>query len=115
MGNKRSGIYLALCYQAQDFLTITAIYSTRLENEILAIHIRKRKHLGLIIHSNNSNDGIRTGTLPCQLESIRTTSYFHHHIGSAMQTLLLDEGFAIFRFYHKNLRIMFLDKCSSGF
>lgn len=36
MGNERSGIYLALCYQAQDFLTITAIYPTRLEDEINA-------------------------------------------------------------------------------
>ena len=36
MGNERSGIYLALCYQTQDFLTITTIYPTRLEDEINA-------------------------------------------------------------------------------
>ena len=38
----------------------------RLEDEVLAIHIRKRKHLRLVIHRNDGDDGIRTGTLPGQ-------------------------------------------------
>ena len=31
MGNQRSGIYLSLGYQIQDFLTVASIHTSRLE------------------------------------------------------------------------------------
>ena len=72
----------------------------------------KRKHLRLVIHRNNSNDGIRTGTLPGKLEGIRSTCNLHHHISSPMLTILLDESLAILRVYNHHLRIMLLDELS---
>ena len=37
MGDERGGIYLALCYQIQNLLTVAAIHSARLEDEVLAL------------------------------------------------------------------------------
>ena len=70
---------------------------------------------GITVFGKPMNGANRLTILQQVGSLIESPSYFHHHIGSTMQTLLLDEGFAIFRFYHKNLRIMFLDKCSPGF
>ena len=75
MGDERGGIYLSLCYQIQNLLTVAAIYSARLEDEVLAIHIRQREQLRLVVHGNDGDDGIRAGTFPGQLEGVLTARY----------------------------------------
>ena len=113
MGDERGGIYLALCYQIQNLLTVAAIHSARLEDEVLAIHIRQREQLRLVVHGNDGDDGIRTGTFPGQLEGVLTARYLHHHIGSPMLTVLPDECLAVLWLYNHHLRIMLLDEISS--
>ena len=88
MCNERSGIYLALLYQLQDFLTVATIYSASLEGKVLAIHIRKRKHLRLVIHGHDGNYGVWTCAFPSQLEGVLASCHFHYHICSTMGTQL---------------------------
>ena len=47
--DERFRIQSSLCDQPQCFLTIAAVYTAGLEGEVLAVHIRQRQCLSLVI------------------------------------------------------------------
>ena len=49
VGDERCGVYLALLDELQDLFTVTAIHTSCLESEVLALHLWEWKHLSFII------------------------------------------------------------------
>ena len=67
MGDEWGGVNLALLNEAEDLLAVAA---ASLEGKVLAIHIRKRKDLRLVIKGNHRYNSIRTGALPREAEGV---------------------------------------------
>ena len=88
MGDERCGVYPTLFYEAEDLLTIATIHATGLEGEVLAVHIGQRKNLRLVVKSHYGNDGIRTGSLPCEAEGVIGSGHLKYSVGSSMIAVL---------------------------
>lgn len=82
MGYQMSSVNFAFGNQLHNFVAVAGIYTTCLECEILAIHPRQRQYLLLLIQRDNRNDGIRSGTTPCEFKSILTSCNLNHPIGT---------------------------------
>ena len=102
VGDERCGVYLALLDELQDFLAVAAIHTSSLEGEVLAVHLWEWKHLSFIIEGNYRNYGIRTGTLPCKLESVVCSSYFKNSVSTTIDTVFDNELLALFGSSQKN-------------
>ena len=68
-----------------------------------------------VIESHNSNNSIRTSTLPCQSESFFSPSDFQHYISTAMSTLLEHKILTFFGSNNLYLWIMLTDKMNPFF
>ena len=82
--DERSGIYLAFLNELKNLFAVTAVHTACLEGEVLAVHLRQRQHLWLIIESHNSYDGIWTSTLPGQLECVFSTCHLQYSVSTSM-------------------------------
>ena len=49
VGDEWCGVNLALLDELQDLFTVTAIHTSCLESEVLAVHLRQRQQLWFII------------------------------------------------------------------
>ena len=87
MCDKWFRIQSALCDQPQYFLTIAAVYTAGLEGEVLAVHIRQRQSLSLVIKSNDRHDRIWSCTFPCKAKRGFGACDFKNDICSAMVTV----------------------------
>ena len=65
VGDKGCGIYLSLRYKAESPGTVAAVHSPCLENQVLAVHVWKRKNLRPVIHGHNGHYRIGPCALPC--------------------------------------------------
>ena len=104
--DERCGVYLALLDELQDFLAVTSIHTSRLESEILAVHLWQRQHLWLVIKGNNCHYCIGTGTLPSQLEWGLSTCHFQHSVCTSMVAVLHDEVGAFLWCRQQNIGVM---------
>ena len=102
VGDERCGVNLSLLDELQDLFTVTAIHTSCLESEVLAVHLRQRQHLRLIIKGYNGYDSIRTSTLPSELECVVCSSNFKNSVRTAMIAVLDNELMALFGSSQKN-------------
>ena len=110
MGNKRSGINLSLFNQTEDLSTVTAVYTSCFESQILAIHLRQRKKQRFVIKSHNRDYRIGTGTVPRHPETIFGPRHFQNNISSTVITVLEYKLLAVLRCRYQYIGIMFTDK-----
>lgn len=113
--DERCGVYLTLLDELQDFLAITSIHTSRLEGEVLAVHLWQRQHLWLVIKGNNCHYCIGTGTLPGQLECVVCSSYFKNSVSTTMVAVLHDEVRAFLWCRQQYIGIVLLDEGASFF
>lgn len=59
MSDQWDSVNLPFLDETKDLLAVTAIHTTCLEGKVLAIHLRQRQNLWLIIECNDRHDGIR--------------------------------------------------------
>ena len=64
MRDQRLGIELALGNKLQRFLAIATVNAAGLEGQVLAVHIRQRQGLRLVVKSHHRDDRIRTSAPP---------------------------------------------------
>ena len=87
MGNQGSGIQLPCLNQRKNFFTMTTIYPTCFESQILSIHLWQGENLRAVIHRHNGDDGIGAGALPGQLKRVRATGNFQNNVCAAVCAL----------------------------
>ena len=82
MGNEWCRIDLTFGYQAKNLCTVASVYTTGLESQVLSIHPRQRQYLLLLIESDNRDDGIRSGTTPCQFKGVLASGNLNDTVGA---------------------------------
>ena len=107
MGDERRGVNPARLYQGKDFGTIATVHPSGLERQVLPVHVRQRQQLGLVIKRHNRHDGIGTGTLPGQSETVLTTGHLQHHVRPSMGTMAQHKVFTAFGSRHLHPGIVF--------
>ena len=80
MGDERRGVNPARLYQGKISAVKSTVHPSGLERQVLPLHVRQRQQLGLVIKRHNRHDGIGTGTLPGQFETVLTTGHLQHHV-----------------------------------
>ena len=100
--DERCGVNLTLLDELQDLFTVTAIHTSCLEGEVLAVHLWEWKHLSFIIEGNYRNYGIWTSTLPSELECVVCSSYFKNSVSTTIDTVFDNELLALFGSSQKN-------------
>lgn len=66
--------------ELHDFVAVAGIDSPGLEREVLTVHPRQRQYLCLLIESDNRDDGIRSGTTPCEFKRIIASCNLNHAV-----------------------------------
>ena len=65
-----------------DFVAVAGIDTAGLECQVLAIHPRQGQYLFLLIEGYNRDDGIRSGTTPCEFKCLLATGNLNHTVGT---------------------------------
>lgn len=82
VGYQMGGVNLAFGDELHDFVAVAGIHSAGLESEVLAIHPRQGQYLFLLIEGYNRDDGIGTGTTPCEFKRILATGNLDDAVGT---------------------------------
>ena len=110
VGDKGRGVDTALGYETEYLGAVAAVHPACLEYQVLAIHVGQWEDLGTVIHGDNGNHGIGTGTLPGHAEGFLRTGHFQDSIGSSMGTQTPDRLQAMLRIRYRHFGIMLQDK-----
>ena len=89
--------------------------SKAFEREVLAVHIRQRQCLSLVIKSNDRHDRIWSCTFPCKAKRGFGSCDFENDICFAMVTVGTNIICAGFGGYGKDFRIVLMDKADTAF
>ena len=114
VGDERFRIQLALCDEAQRFLTVAAIDTARLEGQVLAVHLRQRQGLRRVIQRDHRHDGVGSCTLPRKAEGGGCACDLQNHIGAAVRAVGLHKGSALLRCDRQHLGIMLPQKADAA-
>ena len=68
--------------ELHDYFAVAGIDAAGLEREVLAVHPRQGQYLFLLIQRDNRDDGIRSGTTPCELKRILPSGNLNHSVGA---------------------------------
>ena len=82
VGYQMGGVNPAFGDELHDFVAVAGIDAAGLERQVLAIHPRQRQYLFLLIESDNRDDGIRSGTTPCQFKGVPVSGNLNHTVGT---------------------------------
>ena len=115
MRDKRGGVYLAFLDELKYLFAVTAVHTSSLEGEVLAVHLRQWQHLWLVVEGYDRYDGIWTSTLPSQLECVFSTCHLQHPVSSSMVAVLHDNVRAFLWCCQQDIRIVLLDEGASFF
>ena len=114
MGDERLGVQFPLRDETQRFLAVAAVHATGLEGEILAVHIRQRQDLGLVIQCHHRHDGVGSCALPRQPEGSVRPCHFQHHICPAVVAVGTHKGGAVLRLHGEHLRVVPTDELQAA-
>ena len=104
------GIELALGNELQRFLAVATVNAASLEGQILAVHIRQRQSLRLVVKRHHSDDRIRTSALPRKLKGILCSCHFKHNVCTAVITVLSNKIKALIGRDRQHIGIIFIHK-----
>ena len=96
MRDQRLGIELALGDELQRFLTVATVNAAGLEGQILAVHIRQRQGLRLVVKRHHRDDRIWTSTFPCKFKCALCSGHLEYDICTAVIAVLANEIKAFF-------------------
>lgn len=80
VGYKMCRVDFAFGNQLHDSVAVAGIDAACLEREVLTVHPRQRQYLWLLIKSDNRDDGIRSGTTPCEFKRIIASCNLNHAV-----------------------------------
>ena len=92
--------------ELHDFVAVAGIYAAGLERQVLAIHPRQRQYLLLLIESDNRDDGIRSGTTPCQFKGVLASGHLNDTVGTTTISNRFEKIKAFCRLYYLDIWIM---------
>ena len=107
-------IYLAFGNQLHDFVAVARIDAAGLERQVLAIHPRQRQYLFLLVESDNRDDGIRSGTTPCQFKGVLASGNLNDTVGTTTISNRFEKIKAFCRLYYLDIWIMLAHEMSAA-
>ena len=81
MGNQMGCVDFVFGNQLHDVVAIAGIDAAGLERQIFAIHPWQGQNLFLLVECDNRDDGIGTGTTPCEFKCIVASGNLDYSIG----------------------------------
>ena len=92
--------------ELHDFVAVAGIDAACLERKVLAIHPRQWQYLFVLVEGYNRDDGIRSGTSPCEFKSIFTSGNLNHAVGTTTISNRFEKIKAFCRLYYLDIWIM---------
>lgn len=109
------GVNPTFGYELHDFVAFAGIDAAGLESEVLSIHPRQRQYLLLLIESDNRDDGIRSGTTPCQFKGVLASGNLNDTVGTTTISNRFEKIKAFCRLYYLDIWIMLAHEISAAF
>ena len=106
VGYQMGGVNPTFGDELHDFVAVAGIDTAGLERQVLAIHPRQRQYLLLLIESDNRDDGIRSGTTPCQFKGVPASGNLNDTVGTTTISNRFEKIKAFCWLYYLDIWIM---------